>query len=58
MLLPGLVHFIVRMALHLGLHQCPGRFEQFSPAEIDNLRRLFWSIYSLERYLFNLYAFR
>jgi Fungal specific transcription factor domain len=43
--------FIVRMALHLGLHWCPGRFEQFSPAEVDIRRRLFWSIYSLERCL-------
>ncbi|KAH8771351.1 hypothetical protein F5882DRAFT_410987 [Hyaloscypha sp. PMI_1271] len=43
--------FIVHMALHLGLHRCPDRFEQFPPAEIDNWRRLFWWIYSLERYL-------
>jgi hypothetical protein len=43
--------FIVRMALHLGLHRCPARFEQFSAAEVEIRRRLFWSIYSLERYL-------
>jgi hypothetical protein len=39
------------MALHLGLHRCPARFEQFSAAEVEIRRRLFWSIYSLERYL-------
>jgi hypothetical protein len=43
--------FIVRMALHLGLHRCPARFEQFSSSEVNIRRRLFWSIYSLERYL-------
>jgi hypothetical protein len=42
---------IVRMALHLGLHRCPTRFEQFSTAEVDIRRRLFWSIYSIDRYL-------
>lgn len=43
--------FVVRMALHLGLHRCPARFEQFSAADVDIRRRLFWSIYALERYL-------
>ncbi|KAJ5211558.1 C6 transcription factor [Penicillium cinerascens] len=42
---------ITRTAFHLGLHRCPGRFPCFSSQEVDIRRRLFWSIYSLERYL-------
>ncbi|KAJ5390842.1 transcriptional regulator family: Fungal Specific TF [Penicillium cataractarum] len=42
---------ITRTAFHLGLHRCPGRFSCFSNEEIGIRRRLFWSIYSLERYL-------
>lgn len=42
---------IVRMALHLGLHRCPARFEQFSLSEVDIRKRLFWSIYSFDRFL-------
>ncbi|KAJ5108428.1 transcriptional regulator family: Fungal Specific TF [Penicillium angulare] len=42
---------ITRTAFHLGLHRCPGRFACFSDEEIGIRRRLFWSIYSLERYL-------
>ncbi|KAJ5644042.1 transcriptional regulator family: Fungal Specific TF [Penicillium longicatenatum] len=42
---------VTRTAFHLGLHRCPGRFACFSSEEADIRRRLFWSIYSLERYL-------
>ncbi|KAJ6166543.1 transcriptional regulator family: Fungal Specific TF [Penicillium chermesinum] len=42
---------ITRTAFHLGLHRCPGRFACFSRDEADMRRRLFWSIYCLERYL-------
>jgi hypothetical protein len=42
---------ITRTAFHLGLHRCPGRFSCFSSEEKDIRCRLFWSIYSLERYL-------
>lgn len=42
---------ITRTAFHLGLHRCPGRFACFSSVEVDIRRRLFWSIYILERYL-------
>ncbi|CZR56501.1 uncharacterized protein PAC_06389 [Phialocephala subalpina] len=42
---------IVRIAFHLGLHRCPSRYRQFSAAEADIRRRLFWSIYSLEMFL-------
>lgn len=41
---------IIRTAFHLGLHRCPVRFS-FSRPEIAIRRRLFWSIYCLERYL-------
>jgi hypothetical protein len=42
---------IVQIAFHLGLHRCPTRYKQFSSTEADMRRRLFWSIYSLERFL-------
>ncbi|CAI7567400.1 unnamed protein product [Penicillium glandicola] len=42
---------ITRTAFHLGLHRCPRRFSCFSGEEADIRCRLFWSIYSLERYL-------
>ncbi|KAJ5825017.1 hypothetical protein N7447_007357 [Penicillium robsamsonii] len=42
---------ITRTAFHLGLHRCPRRFSCFSSEEVDIRCRLFWSIYSLERYL-------
>lgn len=42
---------ITRSAFHLGLHRCPGRFACFSNDEVSIRKRLFWSIYSLERYL-------
>ncbi|KAL4805591.1 fungal-specific transcription factor domain-containing protein [Aspergillus unguis] len=41
---------IIRTAYHLGLHRCPVRYS-FSPEEIATRRRLFWSVYCLERYL-------
>jgi hypothetical protein len=42
---------ITRTAFHLGLHRCPRRYSCFKSEEIDIRCRLFWSIYSLERYL-------
>lgn len=42
---------IIQIAFHLGLHRCPTRYKQFSKSEADMRRRLFWSIYSLERFL-------
>ncbi|KAI2727176.1 transcriptional regulator family: Fungal Specific TF [Penicillium roqueforti] len=42
---------ITRTAFHLGLHRCPRRFSCFTSEEADIRCRLFWSIYSLERYL-------
>ncbi|KAL4897526.1 fungal-specific transcription factor domain-containing protein [Aspergillus ambiguus] len=42
---------ITRTAFHLGLHRCPARYSCFAPDEVTIRRRLFWSIYCLERYL-------
>lgn len=42
---------IVRMSYHLGLHRCPSRFLPFSSTEVNIRRRLFWTIYCIERYL-------
>ncbi|GFG18079.1 hypothetical protein IFM5058_08820 [Aspergillus udagawae] len=42
---------ITRTAFLLGLHRCPARFSCFSHEDADIRRRLFWSIYCLERYL-------
>ncbi|KAJ5447193.1 Transcription factor [Penicillium cf. griseofulvum] len=42
---------ITRTAFHLGLHRCPRRYSCFKSEEFDIRCRLFWSIYSLERYL-------
>ncbi|RHZ55179.1 hypothetical protein CDV55_101416 [Aspergillus turcosus] len=42
---------VTRTAFHLGLHRCPARFTCFSHEDADIRRRLFWSIYCLERYL-------
>ncbi|KAH7024485.1 fungal-specific transcription factor domain-containing protein [Microdochium trichocladiopsis] len=40
---------IVRMAFHLGLHRCPGRYANFSGHEAMMRKRIWWSLYSLER---------
>ena len=42
---------IVRMAFHLGLHRCPCRFTNFSPQEASIRKRVWWSLYCLERLL-------
>ncbi|KAJ5493381.1 hypothetical protein N7539_002127 [Penicillium diatomitis] len=42
---------IIRTAFHLGLHRCPSRFTCFTVDEINLRSRLFWSIYTLDRYL-------
>lgn len=40
---------IVRMAFHLGLHRCPRRYPNFSLQESYMRKRIWWSIYCLER---------
>ncbi|KAF9874171.1 hypothetical protein CkaCkLH20_08154 [Colletotrichum karsti] len=42
---------IVRMAFHLGLHRCPSRYPFFTKEEAHMRRRVFWCIYSTERFL-------
>ncbi|KAF3197393.1 hypothetical protein TWF679_003218 [Orbilia oligospora] len=44
--------WIVRMAFDLGLHRCPCRYRlSFGETDILIRRRIFWTIYNLDRYL-------
>ncbi len=45
----GLSGVIVRMAFHLGLHRCPYRYPNFSHREASMRKRLWWSLYRLDR---------
>ncbi|KAI0198327.1 fungal-specific transcription factor-like protein [Astrocystis sublimbata] len=40
---------VVRMAFNLGLHRCPGRYPNFSPQDAALRKRLWWSLYCLDR---------
>ncbi|KAI1125090.1 fungal-specific transcription factor domain-containing protein [Nemania abortiva] len=40
---------IIRMAFNLGLHRCPGRFPDFDAHNAMMRKRLWWSIYCLDR---------
>ncbi len=42
---------IIRVSFQLGLHRCPARFSSFKPEEQELRRRLFWSIYSIDRHI-------
>ncbi|KEQ69655.1 hypothetical protein M436DRAFT_17065, partial [Aureobasidium namibiae CBS 147.97] len=42
---------IIRMAYQLGLHRCPTRYAGFDTGQAELRRRLFWSIYCIDRYL-------
>jgi hypothetical protein len=42
---------IIRMAVQLGLHRCPARFPSFSTGEKELRQRVFWSIYSIDRFV-------
>jgi len=42
---------IVQMAFQLGLHRCPMRYQSFSSEDQQLRKRLFWSIYCIERYI-------
>jgi hypothetical protein len=42
---------ICRAALHSGLHRCPSRYEQLTQHECDIRKRVFWTAYSIDRYL-------
>ncbi|KAG9856027.1 hypothetical protein KCU98_g3206, partial [Aureobasidium melanogenum] len=42
---------IVRMAFQMGLHRCPTRYTNFNTEQAQLRRRLFWTIYCIDRYL-------
>lgn len=42
---------IIRMALQLGLHRCPSRYHAFSPSVRQLRQRVFWSLYTLDRFI-------
>lgn len=42
---------IVQMAFQLGLHRCPMRYQAFPAAERQLRKRIFWSLYCIERYI-------
>jgi hypothetical protein len=46
--LGGLIN---RMALQLGLHRCPARYTSFSIGEKEIRQRIFWSLYTLDRFI-------
>lgn len=41
----------VRMVFQLGLHRCPIQFSAFSRKEAELRKRLFWTIYCIDRYI-------
>lgn len=41
----------IRMAVQLGLHRCPKRISSLSEKEMELRKRLFWSIYCIDRYI-------
>ncbi|KAH6529959.1 hypothetical protein HBI07_172370 [Parastagonospora nodorum] len=46
--LGGLVN---RMAVQLGLHRCPARYASFSVTEKELRQRIFWSLYTIDRFI-------
>lgn len=42
---------IVRMAFQMGLHRCPTRYTNFDTEQAQLRRRLFWTIYCIDRHL-------
>ncbi|KAJ9608455.1 hypothetical protein H2200_007443 [Cladophialophora chaetospira] len=42
---------IIRLSFQLGLHRCPTRYSSFKKEEGELRRRLFWSIYSIDRHI-------
>jgi hypothetical protein len=46
--LGGLIN---RMALQLGLHRCAARYTSFSTAEKELRQRIFWSLYTIDRFI-------
>jgi hypothetical protein len=42
---------VIRMALQLGLHRCPTRFPAFTTSEKEHRQRVFWSLYTIDRFI-------
>ncbi|KAJ9657651.1 hypothetical protein H2198_004179 [Neophaeococcomyces mojaviensis] len=42
---------VVRMAFQLGLHRCPNRFPSFSQEQQSLRKRIFWTVYCIERHI-------
>lgn len=42
---------IVRMTFQIGLHRCPVRYASFTIEDIQLRKRLFWTVYCLDRHL-------
>ncbi|THW46926.1 hypothetical protein D6D21_03657 [Aureobasidium pullulans] len=42
---------IVRMTFQMGLHRCPTRYAGFDTEQAELRRRLFWTIYCIDRHL-------
>lgn len=42
---------IVRMTFQIGLHRCPVRYASFTVEDIQLRKRLFWTVYCLDRHL-------
>ncbi|KXL41452.1 hypothetical protein M433DRAFT_150383 [Acidomyces richmondensis BFW] len=46
-----LAGLLERLVTHSGLHRCPFRYDQLSNNDRDLRKRIFWSVYALDRYL-------
>ncbi|KAH7125226.1 fungal-specific transcription factor domain-containing protein [Dendryphion nanum] len=42
---------VIRMALQLGLHRCPSRYPSFSTHQREFRQRIFWTLYSIDRFI-------
>ncbi len=42
---------LVRMAQQMGLHRCPARYSTFTPEEGVLRKRVFWTIYNIDRHI-------
>lgn len=42
---------VVRMMYQIGLHRCPVRYASFPVEDIQLRKRVFWTVYSIDRYL-------
>lgn len=47
----SLAGLLERLVTHAGLHRCPFRYAQLSNNDRNLRKRIFWSVYALDRYL-------